>query len=167
MISNQELADDLMARFGENVISGFEEHHGLLSVYTDVQNAHSLAEYLFAHPQFRFQFLTDLVGMHYPDNTGGELGVIYHLHSWSHNVRLMIRFFVPIDNPQVPTLTDVFACANWMEREAYDFFGLIFTGHPNLIRILNIEEMDYFPMRKQYPLEDATREDKIDALFGR
>jgi NADH-quinone oxidoreductase subunit C len=67
----------------------------------------------------------------------------------------------------IPTATGLFACANWMERETYDFFGILFDGHPNLTRILNIEEMDYFPMRKEYPLEDATREDKIDALFGR
>ena len=54
-----------------------------------------------------------------------------------------------------------------MEREAYDFYGFIFAGHPNLIRILNIEEMEYHPMLKQYPLEDLTREDKIDTYFGR
>jgi NADH-quinone oxidoreductase subunit C len=54
-----------------------------------------------------------------------------------------------------------------MERETFDFYGIEYTGHPNLKRILNMEDMDYFPMRKEYPLEDATREDKIDALFGR
>jgi NADH-quinone oxidoreductase subunit C len=80
---------------------------------------------------------------------------------------LVIKVFVPTENPSVPTLTPLFACANWMERETFDFYGILYTGHPNLQRILNIDEMDYFPMRKEYPLEDATREDKIDALFGR
>jgi NADH-quinone oxidoreductase subunit C len=54
-----------------------------------------------------------------------------------------------------------------MERETYDFYGIIFTGHPNLKRILNADEMDYFPLRKEFPLEDATRSDKEDKYFGR
>ncbi len=54
-----------------------------------------------------------------------------------------------------------------MERETYDFFGMNFVGHPNLKRILNVDEMDYFPMRKEFPLEDQTRIDKDDAMFGR
>ena len=54
-----------------------------------------------------------------------------------------------------------------MERETYDFFGVNFVGHPNLKRILNVDEMDYFPMRKEFPLEDQTRIDKDDEMFGR
>ncbi|HNC30333.1 MAG TPA: NADH-quinone oxidoreductase subunit C, partial [Cyclobacteriaceae bacterium] len=73
----------------------------------------------------------------------------------------------PEEKPTVPTLTNVFPAANWMERETYDFFGVIFEGHPNLIRILNVEEMTIFPLRKEYPLEDQTREDKNNDMFGR
>lgn len=54
-----------------------------------------------------------------------------------------------------------------MERETYDFFGVQFIGHPNLIRVLNVDEMDYFPLRKEYPVEDQTRADKDDEMFGR
>ena len=57
--------------------------------------------------------------------------------------------------------------ANWMERETYDFYGVNFVGHPNLIRILNVDEMTYFPMRKEFPLEDQSRIDKDDEMFGR
>jgi NADH-quinone oxidoreductase subunit C len=89
------------------------------------------------------------------------------LHSWENNIRVRIKVFAPIADPKVPTLSTLFASANWMERETFDFYGIEYTGHPNLKRILNMEDMDYFPMRKEYPLEDATREDKIDALFGR
>jgi NADH-quinone oxidoreductase subunit C len=67
----------------------------------------------------------------------------------------------------VPTLTTLFPAANWMERETYDFYGIIFQGHPNLTRILNVDEMIIFPLRKEYPLEDQVREDKNDQLFGR
>ena len=80
---------------------------------------------------------------------------------------MRIKVFLAADDVHIPTMTTLYPTANWMERETYDFFGILFDGHPNLKRILNIDEMDYFPMRKEYPLEDATREDKIDALFGR
>jgi NADH-quinone oxidoreductase subunit C len=62
---------------------------------------------------------------------------------------------------------DIYPCADWMERETYDFYGVIFDGHKNLRRILNEDSMDYFPLRKEYHLEDATREDKDDRYFGR
>jgi NADH-quinone oxidoreductase subunit C len=74
---------------------------------------------------------------------------------------------VNADKPAVRTVSDLFSAANWMERETYDFYGIIFEGHPNLKRILNVEYLDYFPMRKEYPLEDPTREDKDNRFFGR
>ena len=74
---------------------------------------------------------------------------------------------MPVENPVVQTITPVFASANWLERETYDFYGVIFEGHPNLKRILNVDEMIIFPMRKEYPLEDQTRKDKDDEMFGR
>ena len=74
---------------------------------------------------------------------------------------------MPIVNPSIATVTDLFAAANWQERETFDFYGIIFEGHPNLTRIMNVDEMDYFPLRKEYPLEDGTRTDKEDKYFGR
>ncbi|MER0439557.1 NADH-quinone oxidoreductase subunit C [Emticicia sp. W12TSBA100-4] len=165
-MTNQQIAEDIVAKFGENTHS-FEEPWGLLTFTTNRQNIISLLEYLKKHETFRFNFLTDLTGIHLPDNQGAEFGVIYHLHSLENNVRIRIKVFLSQDDLHIPTATTLWPTANWMERETYDFFGILFDGHPKLIRILNIEEMDYFPMRKEYPLEDATREDKIDALFGR
>lgn len=166
MFSNQQIAEDLLSHFGENV-NTFEEPWGLLTFTTNRQNIITLLEYLNKHETFRFKFLTDLTGIHLPDSKGAEFGVIYHLHSLENNVRIRIKVFLSKDDLHIPTASTVHACANWMERETYDFFGILFDGHPKLMRILNIEEMDYFPMRKEYPLEDATRQDKIDALFGR
>ena len=117
--------------------------------------------------EIKLNFLTTMCGINYPENEGKELGMIYHLHSLTQNIRLRLKIFFPVADPVVPTLSNLYAAANWMEREAYDFYGVIFTGHPNLIRILNVEDMDYHPMRKQYPLEDGTREDKTDLFFGR
>jgi NADH-quinone oxidoreductase subunit C len=77
------------------------------------------------------------------------------------------KVFTDIKQPDVYSATALFRSANFMERETYDFFGVNFIGHPNLIRILNVDEMDYFPLRKEYPLEDQTRIDKDDEMFGR
>jgi NADH-quinone oxidoreductase subunit C len=166
MINNQQIAEDIAIKFGENSHS-FEEPWGLLTFTTNRQHIISLLKYLKQHESLLYNFLTDLTGIHLPDNQGAEFGVIYHLHSLENNVRIRIKVFLSQDDIHIPTATTVWPTANWMERETYDFFGILFDAHPNLIRILNIEEMDYFPLRKEYALEDATREDKIDALFGR
>ena len=78
-----------------------------------------------------------------------------------------MKVFTDILKPDVFSATALYRSANWMERETYDFFGVNFIGHPNLIRILNVDEMDYFPMRKEFPLEEQTRVDKDDEMFGR
>ena len=96
-----------------------------------------------------------------------QLGVIYHLHNMPKNSRIRLKTFVMMDKPDVPTATDLWPGANWMERETYDFFGIKFKGHPNLKRILNMDEMDIFPLRKEYPLEDQERTDKDNSMFGR
>ena len=83
------------------------------------------------------------------------------------NVRVRMKVFTDISTPDVYTATSIYASANWMERETYDFYGVNFVGHPNLKRILNVDEMDYFPMRKEFPLEDQSRVDKDDEMFGR
>jgi NADH-quinone oxidoreductase subunit C len=116
-------------------------------------------------PNLNFHFLTDLTGMQTADEK--YLGVVYHLHNMQKNYRVRIKTFLPIDKPEVPTATDLWAGANWMERESFDFYGIRFKGHPNLKRILNVDEMDIFPLRKEFPLEDQTRDDKDDRMFGR
>jgi NADH-quinone oxidoreductase subunit C len=113
----------------------------------------------------QYNFLTTLCGMHYPEKE--RLGVVYHLHSFIHNHRVRIKTETDINRPVIASVTGLWPAANWMERETYDFFGIEFEGHPNLKRILNMDEMTDFPMRKEFPLEDQTREDKDDSMFGR
>lgn len=124
-------------------------------------------QFLFEDTELGFQFLTDLTAVHYPAYQGRELAVVYHLHNLVANCRIRFKVFVSIEQPDVRSATKVYEAANWLEREAYDFYGVNFVGHPNLIRIQNVEEMDYFPLRKEYPLEDQTRIDKDDEMFGR
>ncbi|GGH53800.1 NADH-quinone oxidoreductase subunit C [Dyadobacter endophyticus] len=166
MLTNQEVAEGLLEKFGDQVFN-FEEPYGLLTLSTTREEIIPVMEFLKDHKNYQVIFLTDITGIQYPDNAGQEFVVVYHMHSFVHNFRIRIKVAIPEADIHIPTATGLFASANWMERETYDFFGILFDGHPNLKRILNIEEMDYFPMRKEYPMEDATREDKIDALFGR
>ena len=129
------------------------------------EKIHEVLKFLKEDPEFNFHFLTDLTGIQTPDEK--HLGVIYHLHNMHKNYRIRVKTFFPMIHPEIPTVTDLWDTANWMERETYDFFGVKFIGHPNLKRILNVDEMDIFPLRKEYPLEDQTREDKNDKMFGR
>ena len=97
----------------------------------------------------QFRFLTDLCGVHYPEKEGKELAVVYHLHNLVDNIRIRFKVFTDIKKPDVFSATALYEAANWMERETYDFYGVNFVGHPNLKRILNVDEMDYFPYAKR------------------
>jgi NADH-quinone oxidoreductase subunit C len=147
-------------------VSSFEINRDMPTFVVKKFRIVELLKLLYNDDELKFQFLTTLCGIHYPD-AEQQLGMVYHLHSFKNNLRIRFKSFTNIEDPVYPSATAVFETANWMEREAYDFFGIQFTGHPNLKRILNVEEMDYFPMRKEYRLEDATREDKDDKMFGR
>ncbi len=114
-----------------------------------------------------YTYLNDLTGAHYPTTVGAEFQVIYHIHNLPENVRLRIKANLPKEMPQIQSITDLFSGANWMERETFDFFGIDFITHPNMTRILNMDNMDYHPMRKEFALEDETRKDKNDTFFGR
>lgn len=127
--------------------------------------AHDILKFLKEDEELNFHFLTDLCGMQTVDEK--QLGVIYHLHNMPKNYRIRLKTFFDINKPEIETATDLWPAANWMERETYDFFGVKFKGHPNLKRILNVDEMDIFPLRKEYPLEDQSRDDKNDSMFGR
>lgn len=165
-ISNNSIADSLREKFGEKILH-ISHPSGLLTVTIHKDDNIEVISYLVNNPSYEFTFLTDLCGIHYPEQAGRELGVIYHLHSLRHNIRIRIKTYVDAGLPVLSSLTSLFQSANWMERETYDFYGIRFEGHPNLKRILNMDEMDYFPLQKQYPLEDGKREDKEDLYFGR
>jgi NADH-quinone oxidoreductase subunit C len=124
--------------------------------------------FLYDNEEFKFQFMTSLCGVQYPDNAKEEeFCVVYQLHDMVQNQRIRIKVYASEADIKVPSVTSLFKTANWLERETYDFYGIQFTGHPNLTKILNMDDQPYFPMRKQYQVEDETREDKDDAMFGR
>jgi NADH-quinone oxidoreductase subunit C len=158
--------EQLIAKFGDQV-SQFATSYGMLSFESPKEINLKVLQFLYDEPSLAFTFLTDICAVNYPNQTGAELVVVYHLHNLKENIRLRYSVSTSLGNTDVYTATKLFESANWMERETYDFFGINFVGHPNLKRILNVDEMDYFPLRKEFPLEDQTRIDKDDEMFGR
>lgn len=166
IVTNEYLLERIQGEFG-NAIRSAELPYNMLTLVIDPARIVDILKWLHDDDILKFRFLTDICGAHFPDLVDNELCVIYHVQSMENNLRLRLKAFIPVANPEIPSATPVYSSANWMERETYDFYGTVFTGHPDLRRILNVDEMDYFPLRKEYPLEDATRTDKEDRYFGR
>jgi NADH-quinone oxidoreductase subunit C len=154
----------LQAGFAESIVSA-EQHYDFPVFTVKTEAIHDVLKFLKEDEELNFHFLTDLTGVQTADEK--QLGVVYHLHNMPKNHRIRLKTFMDINKPEVATATDLWPAANWMERETYDFFGVKFKGHPNLKRILNMDEMDIFPLRKEYPLEDQERTDKDNSMFGR
>jgi NADH-quinone oxidoreductase subunit C len=159
--------DRLQQNFGEALLSA-ELHYDFPVFTVNKEVIKEVLAFLKEDKELNFHFLTTLCGLHFPENPHeAEFGLMYQLHNLPKNTRIRIKTFMSREDMEVPTVTDLWKTANWMERQEYDFFGFNFKGHPNLTRILNMDEMNYFPMRKEYPLEDMQREDKDDRMFGR
>jgi len=157
------LTDRFNSKVGE-----FTQIHDILTFEVDSESIIEVMQFLRDDPTLRFNFLTDLCGMHFPDAAiERQFSVVYHMHNWYDNVRIRIKCFINGDKPEIDTVSELFLSSNWQERETYDFYGIIFKGHPQLKRILNMDEMVSFPMRKEFPLEDGGRTDKDDRFFGR
>jgi len=166
MLNNETIQQKLTEKFGDQ-LTNWQEPYGMLTFTAPKELNLKVLQFLYDDAGLQFRFLTDLQAVHFPDQKGAELAVVYHLHNMTENIRIRFKVFTSIENPDVFSATALYQSANFMERETYDFFGVNFVGHPNLKRILNVDEMDYFPLRKEFPLEDQTRIDKDDEMFGR
>lgn len=166
----KSLHDSVLARlnekFPEGIISS-EIDYDFPVFIVHREQAFDILKFLKEDAELNFHFLTTMCGLHYPDHHGKEFGVMYQLHNMPKNFRIRIKTFFAGSSCEIATVTPLFATANWMERQEFDFFGIDFKGHPNLKRILNMDDITFFPMRKEFPLEDPTRDDKNDAMFGR
>lgn len=101
----------------------------------------------------RFELCSSVSGVDYPDDPDGRrLHVVYMLTSMTFRTRIRLECSVPVEDPHLPTVTAVYPTADWQEREAYDMFGILFDGHPNLTRILMPDDWEGYPQRKDYPL---------------
>jgi NADH-quinone oxidoreductase subunit C len=162
--TNTELVDLLGEKFGEQLFD-VSEPYGLLTFSTAKDKVIDVLSFLKENGRINFNFLTDITAVHYPEKE--QIAVVYHLHSMVSGIRVRLKVFLHENDPRIASATVLWNGANWMERETYDFFGVKFEGHPDLRRILNMDDLGVHPMLKQYPLEDPNRVDKKDEYFGR
>jgi NADH-quinone oxidoreductase subunit C len=163
---HDRVKETLVSKFGTSLIRSQIDYD--FPVFIVEKNAvHDILSFLKNDEGMKYDFLTTMCGIHYPENKGEEFALMYQLHNMQKNHRIRIKTFMSTADINMPTITDIWLTANWMEREAFDFYGFKFSGHPDLRRILNMDEMNYHPMRKEYALEDAGRDDKADKYFGR
>ena len=141
-LTNEIIKSKLTEKFGD-VFTNWQEPYGMLTFTGPKDINLKVLQFLYDDPELRFQFLTDLQAVHYPDKKGEELAVVYHLHNLVDNIRIRYKVFTDIEKPDVFTATKLYSSANWMERETYDFFGINFIGHPQLKRILNIYQISF------------------------
>ena len=146
-MTSQEIVQLLQSQFSGKILAEFpaDKHP---RIHIDVANLRAVLEFLRNDPRLQFDWLANFTGVDYVANK--QLAVVYDLYSTRHKHTFAVKAFCPRENPTMPSVHDLWSIANWHEREAYDMFGIIFTGHPNLTRILCVEDWEGFPLRKDY-----------------
>jgi NADH-quinone oxidoreductase subunit C len=125
---------------------------GELTFHVRREHLVAVADKLLHDAALRFEIFSGVSGVHYPLETGRELSAVYHLVSITHNRRIRLEVRTPDTDRHIPSVTSVYPAANWHERETWDFFGIIFDGHPALTRIEMPDDWLGHPQRKDYPL---------------
>jgi NADH-quinone oxidoreductase subunit C len=134
-IFNEDVINQLNLKFGEQV-SLLSEPADLLNFETSRELIAEVLSFLKTDPALQFNYLTDITAVHFPDKEK-QFTVVYHLHSFTNNVRVRVKVSLRENDVHIPSATNLWNGANWMERETYDYFGIEFDGHPDLRRILN------------------------------
>ncbi|WUL58908.1 NADH-quinone oxidoreductase subunit C [Streptomyces sp. NBC_00344] len=153
-----EVADELEGALEEqgivpgNAIEKTVVDRAELTFHIDREHLVTVARTLRDDPALRFELCTGVSGVHFANDKGRELHAVYHLRSITHGRLIRLEVSAPDADPHVPSLVEVYPTNDWHERETYDFFGLIFDGHPALTRIMMPDDWQGFPQRKDYPL---------------
>jgi len=159
-----EFADRLELVLADQGVSGAIErvvvHRGEMTVHLRREHLLTTMQQLRDDPHLRFEMFSGISGVHYPEDTGRELHAVYHLLSMTHNRRIRLEVSVPDADPHLPSVMSVYPTADWHERETYDFFGMIFDGHPALTRIMMPDDWPGHPQRKDYHLGGSPVESK-------
>lgn len=145
-------------------------HAGLpsdqVSVRVDPKDLLEVLQVLRDDPRTRFEQLVDLAGVDYLNYPGAtdRYGIVYSLLSLTHNQRLWVKSFANDPEPRLPSVVSIWPGADWMEREVYDLFGVVFEGHPDLRRILTWEGFPAHPLRKDYPLRGRGERENYEVV---
>jgi NADH-quinone oxidoreductase subunit C len=147
--SGHPLVKKLKAKFGD-AIGDASEFIGQLSVHVDAQRIVEICNFLKDDREVSFNYLSDLTCVHYPDRRQTPFEIVYNLFSIEENERVRLK---AATKDSVESVTSVWPAANWLEREVFDLFGVTFTNHPDLRRLLLPPDWEGYPLRKDYPLE--------------
>ena len=149
-----DVADELEKAFPEfnEAIEKVIVDRGELTLHVKRNRLFEVAKTLRDKDSLRFEVCLGVSGVHYPEDKGRELHAVYPLLSMTHNRRIRLEVSAPDNDPNIPSLVEVWAGNNWHERETFDMFGIIFDGHPALTRILMPDDWPGHPQRKDYPL---------------
>ena len=148
------VADDLEAGLGEAAgsVERVEVARGEITFHVRREALLDFARVLRDDPALRYELCTGVVGVHFPEQEGRELHAIYHFRSITHNSEIRVATTCPDNDPHGPSIVEVYPTNDWHEREAWDFFGIVFDGHPALTRIQMPDDWHGHPQRKDYPL---------------
>lgn len=150
--------DSVVERLRESIddpdlaISKVVIDRGEITMFVDRAHLPEVARVLRDDPVLRFESCSSVSGVHYPTDRGAELHVVYHLLSMTHSRRIRLEVSCPDADPHIPSVVATYPTADWHERETYDFFGVVFDGHPALTRIEMPDDWPGHPQRKDYPL---------------
>jgi len=145
------LAETLGADFGP-AVSKVVVEHGQLRLEVAREHLINVMQVLRDNPDLRFEMCMGASGVHWPQDAGRELHVHYPMLSMTHNRRLSVEVTCPDEDPHIPSIVGIYPGNDWHERETFDFFGVIFDGHPGLTRIEMPDDWVGHPQRKDYPL---------------
>nr|WP_268875668.1 NADH-quinone oxidoreductase subunit C [Mycolicibacterium fluoranthenivorans] len=151
-----QLIDTLAGAVGSETFGTAVErvtvHRGQLTITVARKHIREIAEVLRDHPSLRFELCAGVSGVHFPAETGTQLHAMYPLMSITHNHRICLEVTASEDDPHIPSLYTIYPTCDWHERETYDFFGIVFDGHPALTRIQMPDDWVGHPQRKDHPL---------------
>ncbi|WAL73410.1 NADH-quinone oxidoreductase subunit C [Kitasatospora sp. YST-16] len=153
-----EVADEFEGALEEqgldvaDVIEKTVVDRGELTFHLDRAHLLKAVRILRDDPALRFELCLGVSGVHYPQDKGRELHAVYHLRSITHTRLIRLEVTAPDADPRIPSVVSVYPTNDWHERETYDFFGLVFEGHPALTRIMMPDDWLGHPQRKDYPL---------------
>jgi len=150
-----EAVDTLAGQLGDAfgpAVSKVVIANGQLTLQVEREHLPAVMRTLRNHPALRFEICLGASGVHWPQDSSREMHVHYPMLSMTHNRRLFVEVTCPQADPHIPSIVDLYPGNNWHEREVYDFFGVVFDGHPGLTRIAMPDDWVGHPQRKDYPL---------------